>query len=88
MATNPNTAILCTRYYELLRIERKMQALEAGGVDNWEGYSDSLSEWFKEEERGQILDKYVKIINDVTSEQLATEITHILQQLADDLKGI
>lgn len=30
------------RYRELLISELKLQMLEAGGVDNWEGYSDSL----------------------------------------------
>ena len=30
------------RLQELLRIERKMGFLEAGGVDNWEWYEESL----------------------------------------------
>lgn len=31
------------RYRELLISELKLQMLEAGGVDNWQGYDDSLS---------------------------------------------
>lgn len=30
------------RLVELLREELNLKALEAGGVDNWEGYDDSL----------------------------------------------
>ena len=29
---------------------KKLQALEAGGVDNWEWYSESLKDWFKEQD--------------------------------------
>lgn len=32
------------RYNELLTAEKKLRALEAGGVDNWEGYHTALSE--------------------------------------------
>ena len=32
------------RYKELLDSEKKLQCLEAGGVDNWEWYSESLEE--------------------------------------------
>ena len=34
--------IPAARVRELLLIERTLAALEAGGVDNWEWYSDSL----------------------------------------------
>lgn len=30
------------RYHELLQAEAVLNALEAGGVDNWEWYDDSL----------------------------------------------
>lgn len=36
------------RLKELERAFIKLQALESGGVDNWEGYSESLKEWNKE----------------------------------------
>lgn len=34
-------------YEMLLDSNRKLNALECGGVDNWEGYSYSLSEFYK-----------------------------------------
>lgn len=36
------------RYSELLKRERELEALEAGGVDNWEWYSESLAPLRKE----------------------------------------
>ena len=38
------------RYAELLDKERRLDALEAGGVDNWEGYDWVMEEYWKEEE--------------------------------------
>lgn len=32
------------RYKELLEAEKELSALHAGGVDNWEWYSESLRE--------------------------------------------
>ena len=37
-------------YEELLDRNRKLSALEAGGVDNWEWYSESLSQYYDDEE--------------------------------------
>lgn len=37
------------RHEELLRIERQMSALEATGVDNWEGYCIAMSELDEED---------------------------------------
>lgn len=42
-------------YARLLKAERKLSALEAGGVDNWEWYSESLKKYFKEEEFDETL---------------------------------
>lgn len=36
-------------YETLLRSYRKLQALEDRGVDNWEWYGESLSDFYKEE---------------------------------------
>lgn len=36
------------RLKELERAYAKLQALENGGVDNWEWYGESLKEWNKE----------------------------------------
>lgn len=48
------------RLKELERAEDKLNALEAGGVDNWENYDDSLEEyWAKnevEEKREALID--------------------------------
>ena len=42
--TSNNTKKISTeRLAELLKAERKLDLLEAGGVDNWEGYDSSLS---------------------------------------------
>jgi len=38
-------------YKELKTDQRKLRALEAGGVDDWEWYADSLEDFFKEEEK-------------------------------------
>jgi len=38
------------RMKELLRSEAKLNALEAGGVDNWEWYGESLKEYHAENE--------------------------------------
>lgn len=37
-------------YDSLQRSERKLCALENGGVDNWSWYSEAMSEFYKEEE--------------------------------------
>lgn len=36
-------------YEELLQAQRKLDALEASGVDNWEGYDEAMSELGDEE---------------------------------------
>jgi hypothetical protein len=38
------------QYDELVLNQKKLRALEAGGVDNWEWYGDSLREFLDEEE--------------------------------------
>lgn len=40
---------------ELERNNRKLKALEQGGVDNWEWYSESLKHFFREEAQEEIL---------------------------------
>lgn len=39
-----------SKYEELLRDQRLLDALHAGGVDNWEWYGEAYSEAFPEEE--------------------------------------
>lgn len=54
---------------ELYRSQRKLQALEAGGVDNWEWYDESLKELRKEDEYDELLDQFVDEILQVCSEE-------------------
>ena len=44
---NETITIPVSRYKELLKSEEILDALYAGGVDNWEWYSESLKEVFK-----------------------------------------
>lgn len=39
-----------SEYDSLVRSSRMLAALEAGGVDNWEWYSESLSEFWDDED--------------------------------------
>lgn len=50
--TEETVTITKKRYEELLDHAFKLSCLEAGGVDNWEWYSDSLREhgYFEEDE--------------------------------------
>lgn len=56
------------RLAELEKAERKLSALEAGGVDNWEWYSESMSEFFKEEEQEEIIDELIENIIQIVNE--------------------
>jgi len=47
--------ISAARLAELEDTETKMQALEAGGVVNWEGHSESLKGYFKAKEQYEII---------------------------------
>ncbi len=39
-------------YKQLKKDQKMLRALEAGGVDNWEWYEDSLEQFWAEEEEG------------------------------------
>ncbi len=56
------------RLEDLLRTERKLEALEAGGVDNWEWYSESLKEFNKQEEEEE---RFLDLLSDI--EQIFSE---------------
>ncbi len=43
-----NKTISKEEYEDLLDRDKKLSALEAGGVDNWEGYGESLSQYCNE----------------------------------------
>jgi hypothetical protein len=50
MEQNNVVTISKERYERLLDKERKLSALECGGVDNWEGYSYAMEEYYNEED--------------------------------------
>lgn len=52
-------------YNKMLRQVEKLEALEKGGVDNWEWYDESLAEWFAENEVEEALDAFVEGVNDI-----------------------
>lgn len=39
-----NVVISVDEYFKLVKDQEKLNALEMGGVDNWEGYGDALYE--------------------------------------------
>ena len=57
--------ITAKRLKELERAESKLNALESGGVDNWEWYSESLKDWFKENRLEELLEEVVENIHDI-----------------------
>lgn len=56
------------RIRELERAEKKLQALEAGGVDNWEWYSESLTEYHFEESYEELLDEFTQSFQELIAE--------------------
>lgn len=60
------TKITAQRLKELERAEAKLNALEAGGVDNWEWYGESLKDYNanigREEQLEEILDEIQTIL--------------------------
>lgn len=56
------------RLEDLERASRKLAALEAGGVDNWEWYSESLSDFLKEEGEEELISDFIGSLNDVIAE--------------------
>ena len=54
--------------HETQRRLAKLDALEAGGVDNWEFYGESLSEWRKENHVHECIDTAIEGIDDLLIE--------------------
>lgn len=57
--------------YEYTKMQRriaKLDALEAGGVDNWEYYGEALTEWRKAGAFVEAVDNAVSAVNDLMSE--------------------
>lgn len=53
---------------ELQLAQSKLNALEAGGVDNWEWYDESLESWHKENEYEEALEQFIDNLNDILAE--------------------
>ena len=60
--------ISASEYKKMQRDLAKLNALEAGGVDNWEWYSESLTEWHKENHKDELLDGFIDELNDIMTE--------------------
>ena len=56
------------RLKELERAEAKLAALEAGGVDSWEWYGESLKDYWAENEREEKIDSLVNDLAEVFGE--------------------
>jgi len=53
------------RIKELLKAERKLQALEANGVDNWEYYGEAMSPIAMEEDQEEVKEDAVQHLHDL-----------------------
>lgn len=51
--------IKASEYEKMQRELSKLHALEAGGVDNWEWYDESLEVWRKENALNELIDNLV-----------------------------
>ncbi|QHJ81428.1 MAG: hypothetical protein [Bacteriophage sp.] len=54
-----------SEYEKMQRQIAKLEALERGGVDNWEFYGDSLAEWQKENEIDELLQSAIDEMNEI-----------------------
>lgn len=73
-----------TRLRKLLEAEARLEALEYGGVDNWEWCSDSLHNWLKEfKEWNNIQDKDIDF-EDVVDLGITEFIEFYMQREEDD----
>jgi hypothetical protein len=51
MEEKPSVVVVpIKRYNELRTVEKKLNALECAGVDNWEGYSEAMREFYADED--------------------------------------
>lgn len=57
----------------LERAAAKLQALEDGGVDNWEWYGESLKDFRKQEELDELIAKHVDNICQTVAEDCTIE---------------
>ena len=57
-----------SEYEKIQRRLSKLDALEAGGVDSWEWYEESLRDWLADEELDECLDGLIGDLNDILAE--------------------
>lgn len=55
-------------YAKMTRSLKKLEALEAGGVDNWEFYGESLEGWRKECQFEEDVDTAIVDLHDILTE--------------------
>ena len=68
-----NVEITKSEYNRMQREIAKLNALEAGGVDNWEWYSDSLAEWCKENELNEFMDNAIIELHERMAESVVEQ---------------
>jgi hypothetical protein len=68
-----NVQVSAKELKELRRAKAKLSALEAGGVDNWEWYGESLKEFRKESELEELIDDAIEDILECASENGSVE---------------
>jgi hypothetical protein len=93
MSNLNNTGMSSKRIQELLNAERKLNALEAGGVDNWEWYGLSLESIRKEDALEGVIDMYVRnILELAASAEVSAEDSrnglYIVNIDEDETRGI
>ena len=57
-----------SEYDKMQRDISKLAALEAGGVDNWEGFDESLTGWRKENDLSELIDSLVYEFSEAVNE--------------------
>ena len=60
-------------YHKMQRQIAKLDALESGGVDNWDWYGESLKEWRAENEVDELFDTAIGELNDIIAESEVEE---------------
>lgn len=66
-----------SRLRDLLYAEAKLNALEAGGVDNWEWYGDSINDYFCRMLGRDI--KNISFIDNYEEQYLDEQLKHFLE---------
>lgn len=64
----PGFKLTDLEHRKIMRQLSKLAALEAGGVDNWDGCDDSLAVWRKEGEVSDLIDGAIGELNDILAE--------------------